>query len=135
MPKDIETEYQDVLQNIEAAIIAVYRHHPELTDYSVSEALDVVTRAYEAEKRGRAAPARKLPPLDQQVSDAVKQVCDWRLGRAALTSEAGKKIDLIDEALTLDEIIACLKRIEKSVKKWNKSHGRRGYLDFVKRFV
>jgi hypothetical protein len=35
----------------------------------------------------------------------------------------------------VDVIIACLKRIRKSVEKWNKQGGRQGYLTFVEQFV
>jgi hypothetical protein len=36
---------------------------------------------------------------------------------------------------TLDEIVACLKRVRTSVKRWHKSGGRRGYLDFVSQYI
>jgi len=39
------------------------------------------------------------------------------------------------EPLTLDEMIQCLKRIQHSVKKWNKMGGRKGYLDFIVQYV
>jgi hypothetical protein len=35
----------------------------------------------------------------------------------------------------VDEIIVCLKRIQKSVKTWSKRGGRRGYLSFVEQYV
>ena len=132
---NIEEAYEDVLQNFETAIIIIYRQTPQLTDYSVMEALDVVVRSYEAQARGRETSPRPLPPLDQEVADALRLVCEWRLGRKELKSESGKKIKITDDALTLEEIIACLKRIQKSVKRWNKSHGRRGYLEFVKDYI
>jgi hypothetical protein len=36
---------------------------------------------------------------------------------------------------TLDEIVACLKKLHNSARKWNKSGGRRGYLDFVVKYI
>ncbi|HEU5100807.1 MAG TPA: hypothetical protein VFU22_17380 [Roseiflexaceae bacterium] len=39
------------------------------------------------------------------------------------------------EPKTLDQIVACLKRVRASVKRWHKAGGRRGYLDFVGRFI
>jgi hypothetical protein len=36
---------------------------------------------------------------------------------------------------TLEEIIACPKRMRASVKRWHKSGGRRGYLDFVGQYL
>jgi hypothetical protein len=37
--------------------------------------------------------------------------------------------------ITLEEVLACLKRIRKSVTRWNKANGRRGYLDFVQDYL
>jgi hypothetical protein len=37
--------------------------------------------------------------------------------------------------ITADEIVACLKRIRKSVQRWTKEGGRRGYLTFVEGYV
>jgi hypothetical protein len=39
------------------------------------------------------------------------------------------------EPKTIDEIIACLKRIRKSINRWNKVGGRQGYLIFVSDFI
>ena len=36
----VEEEYQDVMQNIESAIVGVYRDHPELADFQVDQALE-----------------------------------------------------------------------------------------------
>ena len=36
---------------------------------------------------------------------------------------------------TPEEILACLKRVRTSVKRWHKSGGRRGYLDFVSQYI
>lgn len=47
----IEDEYLDVLQNIEAAIMGVYRRTPALLDYDVLEAIEALTRHYVLEER------------------------------------------------------------------------------------
>ena len=39
------------------------------------------------------------------------------------------------EPVSLDVIVACLKRIRKSIQRWNKEGGRQGYLIFIQRFV
>jgi hypothetical protein len=36
---------------------------------------------------------------------------------------------------TLDDIGACLRRIQKSIDFWNKRNGRQGYLSFVAQYV
>jgi hypothetical protein len=44
-----------------------------------------------------------------------------------------KYLDL--EPKTVDEIIACLKRIRRSIQFWQKKGGRQGYLTFISEFV
>lgn len=39
------------------------------------------------------------------------------------------------EPIPLEEIIKCLKRIQTSVRRWNKQGGRQGYLNFVSEFI
>jgi hypothetical protein len=128
---DFEEEYQDVLQNIEFAIVNVYRPRAELTDYDVETVLSELIRGYQAEQRQREVTPPSLNDLRQQLYDGLKMMCDWRLGRAELSRESSQG-DLPSPApLTVDEIIACLKRIRKSVQKWSKQGGRQGYLKFI----
>jgi hypothetical protein len=69
------------------------------------------------------------------IYDQVKGVCEWRLGREQLTRENDQPILQEMEPKTLEEIVACPKRVRASVKRWHKAGGRRGYLDFVGRFI
>ncbi|MEW5958232.1 MAG: hypothetical protein AB1801_10940 [Chloroflexota bacterium] len=132
---DFEEKYQDVLQNIEFGIIKVYHRHADLLDYDVETALAALIRAYQAEQSPRPVNPPALNELRQELYDAVKSMCEWRLGRAELT-RAGRSERLpTPRAITVDEIIACLKRIRKSVQKWNKHGGRQGYLTFVEQFI
>jgi hypothetical protein len=131
-----EEQYQDVLQNIEFAIVGVYRELPEdVSDWSVETALDGLMRAYQAEHTGRTAAAPRLSEAERLIYDRVRAMCEWRLGRQQLVGEAGQPALRELEPKTLDEIIACLKRVRTSVKRWHKSGGRRGYLDFVSRYI
>lgn len=138
MELKFEEKYQDVLQNIEFAITTIYREHPELTDFYVMQALDALIRVYDAEAKGRSAPNSRLEPLEQDIYNSVKAMCEWRMGREEVLDKDDNPVSPFsseDGAKTLAEILACLKRIRKSVTMWNKAHGRRGYLNFVKQFV
>ncbi len=130
---NFEEKYGDVLQNIEFGIVQVYQAQPTLLD--VDHALEGLVRAYQAEQRGRAAPALRLSLPAQAVYDSVRPICEWRLGRELLHAESGEKLDVGPTPLTLDEIVACLKRIRKSVAFWTKERGRQGYLCFISQFV
>jgi hypothetical protein len=125
-----EDEYLDVLQNLEMAIVSVYREHTDLLDYDVDKVLNLLWTEYRNEKQGRASPTPKLNERAQMLYEQVKQMCEWRLGRT--TMQAGKEsVRWKPEPITVDEIMDCLKRIRKSVDLWNKQGGRQGYLYFI----
>lgn len=130
--ESFEEKYLDVLQNIEAAIVGVYRENAGLLDYDVTKALDALQAEYRAEQQGRTKSPPSFSANQQLVYDRVKLMCEWRLGRRSLQAKRhGKMIDISPEALTLDAILACLKRICKSIKLWTKEGGRQGYLHFI----
>jgi hypothetical protein len=135
MPVPFEQEYEDVLQNIEFAIVGAYRENPDVSDWSVEAALDGLIRAYQAEASGRTAPALRLSELEQRIYDRVHAMCEWRLGRERLLTDDEQSAMPEIAPKTLEEIVACLKRIHTSVKRWHKSGGRRGYLDFVSQYI
>ena len=133
--KPFEEKYQDVLHNIETALVQVYREQDEMTDWEALTAVNGLIRTYTAEQRGRKAPNLRMDILTQAAYDNVQFMCEWRLGRAHLEGEAGQAFDMGMEPKTVSEIVACLKRIRKSIELWQKEGGRRGYFNFVSQFI
>ena len=132
---NFEEDYLDVLQNIEFAIVSVYHEQPGLLDYEVEKALTALIRAYETETQPRPFIAPALPPIPQSIYERVRTMCEWRLGREArLLAPAGAG-DASQASLSVPEIVACLKRIRKSLQKWSQRDGRQGYVRFVSEFV
>ncbi len=130
-----EEKYLDVLQNIESGIVRIYRQRPELTDWDTMDAVEALIRHYTAEARNRPPPTIHLSELTQLVFDSVKAMCEWRLGREHLLDQDDRPLDLDLEPKTVDEIIACLKRIRRSIQFWQKKGGQQGYLTFISEFV
>jgi hypothetical protein len=129
-----EDEYFDVLQNIEFAIIQVYHRDQSLVDYDVEKAINALIQTY---KRPNQRQAPKLGPnsLAEEVYEAVKVMCDWRLGAEMRRSPGDYNPPPDIEPLSVDEIIACLKRIRRSVQNWTKRSVRRGYLEFIDQYI
>jgi len=127
----VEDKYTDVLQNIEFSIVMIYKSYPELTDYAVMRILETLIDSYTAEKIGRSPKHFPLSDTERLLLDNVQKICEWRLGRAKLDDDAAGGEEITPETISVDEIILCLKRILKSVKKWNKHAGRHGYLNFI----
>jgi hypothetical protein len=129
-----EDDHLDVLQNIEFAIVTTFRKDPSVLDLDVHDAVSALVRHYEAEEQQFRPPQVPLGNRPQRIFDAVRNVCEWRLGRAsALSAPGGEPLE--SPPSTLAEIIACLKRIRKSVQRWTKVGGRQGYLSFVSQYV
>jgi len=122
-----EEKYLDVLQNIEFSILSTYREYPKISDYSVMNMLEVLINIYTSEEMGRSPRQSSLSDLEEILLENVKDICEWRLGRISMDKE-------IPEITSIEEIILCLKRILKSVKKFNKN-GDRGYITFIIQFV
>jgi hypothetical protein len=123
-----EERYEPVLQRIEHAIVSVYRANPALVDAEVDSALEALVARYSAEATGREPRPVSLDVNRRAVFDAVVPVCELLRGR----SESG---EMVPGPLAPDVLVACLKRIRKSMQRWTKQLGRQGYLGFVSRFI
>jgi hypothetical protein len=132
---DVEKDHLDVLQNIEFAIVSVHQQQPTLVDFDVDAALNALIAHYHSQGLDRPARQPNLNERAKQVYEMVQAMCDWRLGDETLLSADMKRRGPRPEPVSVDVIVACLKRIRKSVEKWNKQGGRQGYLTFVERFV
>jgi hypothetical protein len=130
MPLSFEERYADVLQNIEFAIVDTDRRLGDALDYHVDAGLEAAVARYAAEQQGRAPREVTLEGARREMYEAVRNVCEWRLGRQELPDAPGQP-----EPKTVEEVVMCLKRVRKSVQRWTKQAGRRGYLDFVSSYV
>jgi hypothetical protein len=131
----LEEEFEDVLQNLEFALVQVYRIHDEMTDWESETAVASLIRTYTAEERGRKPPNLRLKPLEQEAYDNVQAMCELRLGRSQLRDDSGEGIDFFGEPIAVSDLVLCLKRIRKSIQLWRKEGGRRGYFEFVDQFL
>ena len=87
----------DVLQNIEFAIIEVYRADSSLIDIDAKDAIDALIRHYHAEESQRTPPTVALGERAQRVFLSVQEMCEWRLGRSSFpgdTEETGPAIQV-----------------------------------------
>ena len=124
----------DVLQNLEVAVVEVWRAHPEMTDYSAQRAYEAARQHYRAEQRGKPAPPVALTGLDATAFAALKQMCEFRLGRdPGPASAEGEDFDV--PPLPIEKLIECLQELAKSVERHTRSGGRQGYLQFIDRFL
>jgi hypothetical protein len=135
MTNQFEERYEDVLQNIEFAIVAIYQEHPDLADSNVDRVLEGLIRTYAAQMAQRAGPTLTLSALDRTLLERVHNMCEWRLGHADEPQTQAGTMSFTPEPITPEALVACLKRIRKSVRRWTGQAGRQGYLRFVSQFI
>lgn len=127
MLTEFEDRYLDVLQNIECSLLSLIKDHPELSDYDMLCIIEYSLAYYKFQRTGRLAIAQnKLTGVRQKIFEKVLSICEWRLGKSL---PFGEKVPC--GAITIEELLLCLKRIEKSIKFWTKQGGRKGYINFV----
>jgi hypothetical protein len=73
----------------------------------------------------------RLGDRAQRVFSSVQPICEWRLGRASSLDSTG----LPDSVVPIVELVACLRKIQKSVAFWSQQGGRQGYLNFVSPYL
>ena len=78
---DVEEEYLDILQNIEFAIMSVYRDNPLLVDFDVEAAINALISLYHAQSQNHEARRTNLNERATLVYERVEAMCEWRLGR------------------------------------------------------
>ena len=128
----LEDTHLDVLQNIEFAIVSVYHKQHDLRDVAVMRAFDALIDVYRAEARGHTPKDISLPEPEGTVFQRTKEMCDFRLGRQVAATRI--QAPFAGET-TVNDIVACLRKIRRSVERWNKRGGQQGYLQFVSEFV
>ena len=57
-------------------------------------------------------------------------MCEWRLGNSSGLAQEGPI-----EGIPVAELVPCLRTIQKSIPRWSRQGGRKGYLDFISRYV
>jgi hypothetical protein len=124
----VEEEHFDVLQNMEFEIVQIYRSTSDLIDAEVLNAIESLIHSYNLEVKGGFAASPKVKGISATVAAAVKNICELRLGR-------GSNADELIEPKTVQNIVDCLKRIQSSIKFWTKKNGRKGYLEYISKFV
>lgn len=127
----MKDENLDVLQNLEFAVVEIWRAHPEMTDYCAESAYEAAFQYYRAEARGQTPKPTALSGLDATVFESIKAMCEFRLGRGPKPVDAPEVIPPVP----VERIVDSLRQLGKSVQRHTKHGGRQSYLTFVEKFV
>ncbi len=130
----VEEDYLMVLQNLEFAYVTCYKNNAKMNDHAALFVVDQLIKSYNAETQGRTYSPSGLQQHEQEAFDSVKAMCEFNLGRQAL-GYGDDAVNIPEGQLTVEELLACLKRIKKSIEFWQKRGGRRQYFEFISGFV
>jgi hypothetical protein len=125
---NVTTDAEGVLKTIETAVVNVTRDKPTMTNYAALRAYEAAIKHYHAIARQQQSKPANLTGTDALLYEAVRTACEARLGRP-ISAESNAP------ALSHEDLVACLRRLKKSVEFWTEQGGRRGYLDFLTQFV
>ncbi len=131
MTTAFEDKYLDVLQNIECGLLSMVEDHPALCDYDMLRVIEHAQAHYKSQQKAGSSSQViecRLAGIQRQIFERVKTMCDWRLGKRPFSPDQ----ELSCSPISLEELLLCLKRIEKSIMFWTKQGGRKGYIAFVK---
>ncbi|MGH8017010.1 MAG: hypothetical protein ACREIA_01760 [Opitutaceae bacterium] len=123
----------DVLQNLEFAIVQIWRAHPEMTDYVAERAYEAAFQHYRAELRGHTPKPHGLTGLDAEASDALFAMCQFRLARGPCPVETDAPGEI--GCVPLEQIVDSLRELSRSVRRHTGRGGRQGYLTFIDGFL
>ncbi|MGO9199390.1 MAG: hypothetical protein ACLQM8_02475 [Limisphaerales bacterium] len=122
-------DYEDVLKSIETAVIGIWRKQPGMNNYAVMRAYDAAVAHYVAVARQQTPKAANLTGLDATLFEAVRDVCDWRLGLVRYADRPQVS------PVPPEDMVACLRRLRKSVDFWTEQGGRQGYMEYIEKFI
>jgi hypothetical protein len=126
-PTDVELSF---LQNLEFVIVEIGREHPEMTDHAILRAYEAAYQLYRHEIRGHTPTLPQLTGLDLALFNSVRDMCEFRLGRAPSEPLPEGAVPV-----SLETIVACLRQLMKSVERHTRVDGRFGYIGFIRKFV
>lgn len=121
----------DILFNIEHAILGYYRKEPNLRDQEVILVLENLINNLRARITKR---PYTNPTLDDPCASLYSTILAI-LEMVHLDQDEQPKVKRFSRALreasAEEKVLAALRKVEKSAKRWTARNGQRGYLDFI----
>ncbi len=110
--------YMGILQPLEAFVVHFYQANPNLHDHDILRVYENLLKLIRAKITNFPLPQNKLEGVPHEIYNA----------------QSSFLVEL-EQNYSLEEIQACLKKLEKSVKFWNAKGGSRGYLNHISMYM
>jgi len=123
---EFEKKYIDVLFYIETGLLSSVKEDPLLCDHDILRVTECAISHYKSVQRGQEIASNKLTGVHREIFGRLLFMCEWRLGRLSSPPQ-----EIPCDPITIEELLQCFKRVEKSIKFWTKQGGRKGYVNFA----
>ena len=131
----LESDYLDFLQNIESAVLAVFKENPDLGDLDVQKAYDRLVKVYQRKKKHLPEMEVTLSGHARKVFDAAYAVCEWRRKKGPGEPVGPDEFEGLGNDVPIVAVVRSLEKLHKSVERWHNKDGHRGYLTFISGFI
>lgn len=133
---ELTDDYPEVFMNIEMNVVDYCQRHREIVDYHINKVYDGVQRTLEKELQGKNPPRLRWKGNEEELYNMVMGICEVMMGEGEpLETEDGEPIEIVEEPLPKELFVQVMKRLQSSVRLWNDSYGRRGYIDYITRMI
>ena len=136
MTDDLTSEYENIFMTIEKNVVDTCRKYSDLVDHNIDKVYEAVQRTLEKELQGKNPPTYRWKGHEEELFYTVDALVHLFLGDEALEiTDADSEIEV--ETVSKETMVKILKRLRSSVKTWTGSsaYGRRGYIDYISRFL
>jgi hypothetical protein len=128
MPND---EHLAVLETLEMNLSEYYAQNPQLIDIDVADAFHALVRHYKLRLENRSFNPN-LKGRSKEVFEMLQTLADIFVSNGLYPVEDSSLETM--QHYTLEDMLLCFKRLESSLKFWNKEGGRQGYLNYISQF-
>jgi hypothetical protein len=129
----IYEEHPEPLYLIEGLVLSVAQDDESLLDLHVIDAFSAARRWFRAEADGRAFRPQLADPRATELFEGLRALGAFLLGGSSPMIESAEEAR--PEPISLDVLVECFRQLEKSAKLWSGQGGRRGYIEYIARFL
>lgn len=110
-------KYQEVLTPLEFLVIDFYKHNRKMHDHDALRVYEALIKYTKAKSTNYPLPQIKLEGISL---DLYQQQLAFLLSK--------------EDSFSFQELMECVKTLEKSLKLWNREFGSQGYLNYISQF-
>ena len=114
-------------------MVALWRKHPDMTDYVAGRAYQGAFEIYRALNRGHQPKAPTARGVDAEALEAIRSVCERLLANGPAPMKGNPRGNT--GPVPLPKIVEYLRELARSVERHTELGGRQGYLQFLRGFL